>query len=134
MKKRSLQLPAVGLWGIYPYMASPSFLSRTLIPLSAGLLICSATTSCQEHKKLASQTAEILQKVEELKAEQAEKEAASSASKSNHPLARKGTQALESGIAALEGDVVALQERKKLLETELATLQKDFADYRAKSN
>jgi hypothetical protein len=116
-------------------MASQSFLSRTLIPLSAGLLICSATTSCQEHEKLASQTAEILQKVEELKAEQAEKEAASSGEpKSSHPLARKGTKALESGIAALEGDVVALQERKKLLETELATLQKDFADYRAKNN
>ncbi len=115
-------------------MISQRTLSRTLFPPSAALLICCATTGCKEHEKLASQTAEILQKVEELKAEQAEKEAASDGQKSTHPLARKGAKALQSGISALEGDVVALQERKKLLETELAALQKDFAEYRAKNH
>ena len=73
-------------------MTSPSFLSRTLLPLSAGFILC-CITSCKEHEKVDAQTAEVLEKVEELKLEKAEKEASDSSKPgSNHPLARKGSR------------------------------------------
>ncbi|RBP46513.1 hypothetical protein DES53_102904 [Roseimicrobium gellanilyticum] len=89
-------------------------------------------SGCKEHEKLAAQTKEIQERVEELKAQR--EEISSTVEKVKlPPAARKGPKALQGTITVQQSDVAALEARKQALEDEVSVLQKDFADYRAKN-
>jgi hypothetical protein len=111
-------------------MVHSRVLSRPTLLLSAALALC--CTSCKEHEKIAKQADEVMQKVEELRA-QKEASDVPTGSLRGHPIARKGKKAMDSAIEDVRREVTSLEERKSALEFEVATLQKDFADYRAKN-
>lgn len=75
-----------------------------------------------------------MKQVEELRAQaDAQEPTAADSALKKHPIAKRGPQAVEAAIVELESDITSLQKQKKDLETEVATLQKDLADYKAKN-
>lgn len=114
-----------------PYMVHSRFLSRTVLVLSASLAFC--CTSCQEHERITKETEKVLQQVKELEAQRDATDVSTPGTMKQHPIARKGKKALNTAITGLRNEVSAMEERKSALELEVAALQKDFADYRAKN-
>jgi cell division protein FtsB len=111
-------------------MVESRFLSRAILLVSVSITLCG--TGCQDQQKIAKQTEAVQQRVEELRAQRDAAEEPTSSLKS-HPIARKGKKAVDSAIDTMRSEVAVLEERKKTLELEVAALQKDFAEYRAKN-
>jgi chromosome segregation ATPase len=97
-----------------------------------------AGTSCQEHKRLASELASTKAELPLIQAQAAELQDEinqlnqQNVSLRTHPSVRRGMGAFEQQVHNLEKEVTGLTERKNSLDAEIAALRKDLTDYRAK--
>jgi cell division protein FtsB len=97
-------------------------------------------TSCEEHKRLATQIAETNAQIQKLQTENADlQNEISQLNQTNlslrtHPAIRKGMGAFEQQIHTFEKEVATATERKNSLEAEIAALRQDLESYRAKQH
>jgi cell division protein FtsB len=95
-------------------------------------------TSCQEHKRLASELSSTKAELPLIQAQAAELQDEinqlnqQNVSLRTHPAVRRGMGAFEQQVHALEKEVAGLTDRKNSLEAEIAAMRKDLTDYRAK--
>jgi predicted nucleic acid-binding Zn-ribbon protein len=100
--------------------------------------ILAVCTSCEEHKRLATQIADTNAEIHKLQTENSDlQNEISQLNQTNlslrsHPAIRKGMGAFEQQLHSFEKDVATATERKNALEAEIAALRQDLESYRAK--